>query len=213
MDSIYQGGSGVPIITFLQDVFSIARGSYHHKIGRHTQRFCSKAAKYSGNEMQKKIFLVTAICADEFVAALLRVDNKKQIKIFENRTLKNKIAKQQIVIALRIYMSAILTLISFEKEVLLQKTGLEEQELLRLWCFIFEYLPSDMQLFNELLLPAYQHDGIVGLSMSVGKSMMDQLFAVNVALNPSELENLQRTMVGDITAVLRLLGAGRVEAS
>jgi hypothetical protein len=48
----------VPIITFLQDVFSIAKGPYHHKIGRHTQRFCSKAAKYSGNEMQRKYFLL-----------------------------------------------------------------------------------------------------------------------------------------------------------
>jgi hypothetical protein len=203
----------VPIITFLQDVFSMAKGPYHHKIGRHTQRFCSKAAKCSTNEMQKKIFFVTAICADEFVAALLGVDNKRQIEPFKKRTLKTKIAKQQIVIALRIYMSAILTLISSQKDILLQKTGLEEQELLRLWCFIFEYLPSDMQLFNELLLPAYQHGGIDGLSMSVGKSIIDQLFVVNDTLNPSELEMLQRTMIEDITAVLRLLEAGRVEAS
>jgi hypothetical protein len=203
----------VPIITFLQDVFSIAKGPYHHKIGRHTQRFCSKAAKYSGNEMQKKIFFVTAICADEFVAALLGVDNKRQKEMFKKRILKNKIAKQQIVIALRIYMSAILTLISSQKEILLQKTGLEEQELLRMWCFIFEYLSSNMQLFNELLLPAYQHDGIDGLSMSVGKSVIDQLFVVNDALNSFELEFLQRTMVEDVTAVLRLLEAGRVEAS
>ncbi len=203
----------MPIITFLQDVFSMAKGPYHHKIGRHTQRFCSKAAKCSTNEMQKKIFFVTAICADEFVAALLGVDNKRHIEPFKKRTLKTKIAKQQIVITVRIYMSAILTLISSQKEILLLKTGLEEQELLRMWCSIFEYGPSDMQLFNELLLPAYQHDGIDGLSMSVGKSIIDQLFVVNDALNPSELEMLQKTMIEDITAVLRLLEAGRVEAS
>ncbi|WP_237715544.1 hypothetical protein [Pelosinus fermentans] len=163
--------------------------------------------------MQKKIFFVTAICADEFVAALLGVDNKRHIEPFKKRTLKTKIAKQQIVITVRIYMSAILTLISSQKEILLLKTGLEEQELLRMWCSIFEYGPSDMQLFNELLLPAYQHDGIDGLSMSVGKSIIDQLFVVNDTLNPSELEMLQRTMIEDITAVLRLLEAGRVEAS
>ncbi|EIW19211.1 hypothetical protein SAMN04515679_4387 [Pelosinus fermentans] len=203
----------MPVITFLQDVFSMAKGPYHHKIGRHTQRFCSKAAKCSTNEMQKKIFFVTAICADEFVAALLGVDNKRHIEPFKKRTLKTKIAKQQIVITVRIYMSAILTLISSQKEILLLKTGLEEQELLRMWCSIFEYGPSDMQLFNELLLPAYQHDGIDGLSMSVGKSIIDQLFVVNDTLNPSELEMLQRTMIEDITAVLRLLEAGRVEAS
>jgi len=201
----------VPIITFLQDVFSMAKGSYHYKVGRHTQRFCSNAAKCSTNEMQKKIFFVTAICADEFVAALLGADNKRQIEIFQKRTLKTK--KQQIVIALRIYMSVILTLISSQKDILLQKTGLEEQELLRMWCSIFEYGPSDMQFFNELLLPAYQHDGIDGLSMSAGKSMIDQLFVVNDALNPPELEILQKTMVEDITAVFRLLEAGRVEAS
>jgi hypothetical protein len=45
--------------------------------------------------------------------------------MFKKRILKNKIAKQQIVIALRIYMSAILTLISSQKEILLQKTGFE----------------------------------------------------------------------------------------
>lgn len=202
----------LPIITFLQDIFSVVKGPYHRKIGRHTQRFCSKAVKNSANEVQKKVFFITAICADELIAALIGVDNKRQVKHFGRRVLKQKISKQQITAALRMYISVILTLISSYKEVLLQQTGMQEQELLHTWCRVFEYLPADKQLFDEVLLPAYQQGGIDGLSQLVGENILDQLFLENEDLSLSERSVLQNIMISDAAAVVRVLQTAKVRA-
>jgi hypothetical protein len=200
----------LPIITFLQDIISSVKGPYHRKIGRHTQRFCGKAVKCSKNEMQKKMFFIITICADEFIAALIGADNKRQVEHFKWRTVKPKIVKRQMITAFHVYISALLTLISVQKKLFLKRTGMGEQELLQVWCSIFEYLPSDMQLFNEVLLPAYQQKGIEGLSVVVGKNMIDQLFIENDGLNPLELKILQNIMLEDVAAVLRPLAASEL---
>ena len=202
----------MPIITFLQDIFSAAKGPYHRKVGRYTQRFCSRAAKGSTNEMQKKIFLIAAICADELIAGLLGLDNKRQVTPFKGRTLKQKLTKQQVTAALRIYLSAILILISSQKKLVLQKTGLQEQELLKTWCSIFEYSPFDIQLFNGVLLQSYQQGGIDGLDIRVGKNIIEQLFVGNEALSTLERSTLQKIMLEDAAAVVRVLHTGKQEA-
>ena len=201
----------MPIITFLQDIFSIAKGPYHRRLGKYTQRFCNKAAQRSGNGIQKKIFLITAICADEFIGALMGLNSKRQIEPFKGRTLKQKLAKQQVTVALRVYLSAILILISSQKDLLLEQTDLQEQELLTAWCAIFEYSPSDMQLFNEVLLHAYQQRGIEGLSMLAGKHMIEELFIGNEALSHAEKSTLEKIMVEDAAAVVRVLHISKQE--
>ena len=201
----------LPIITFLQDVFSVVKGPYHRKVGRHTQGFCSRAVKRSTNEMQRKVFFIVAICADEFIAALIGVDNKRQVEAFKELPLKQKISKEQITAAIRIYLSAILTLLSSHKVILLQQTYMQEQELLHKWCEIFEYLPSDMQTFNEVLLPAYQQGGIEDLSILVGKNIMEQLFMGNGVLSLSQRQTLQNIMVDDTVAVVGFLENEKVK--
>lgn len=201
----------MPIVTMLQDIFSVVKGPYYRKVGRHTQRFCSRAAKRSKNEVQKKLFLITAICADEFIAALIGVDNKRQVDQLKGRVLKEKIRKPQMTAALRVYTSALLTLLSSHKELLLQQTCMQEQELLHTWCEIFEYLPVERQLFNDVLLPAYGQGGIEALSLLVGKNMMEHLFLDNGALNPLQLEALQHIMIEDTVAVVRALKTEKVE--
>lgn len=201
----------LPVITFLQDVFSAVKGPYHRKIGRHTQRFCSRAVKRSTNEMQKKVFFITAICADELIASLIGVDNKRQVAAFKGRTLKAKIAKKQITMALRVYMSGILTLISSHKELFLQQINMEEQQLLQTWCQIFDYVPSDMKLFDEVLLPTYRQGGIKSLSMSVGENILQPLFLESDGLSSSEMECLECIMVEDAAAVVHALATKKME--
>lgn len=195
----------LPIITFLQDVFAMTKGPYHRKVGRHTQKFCSRAVKRSGNEIQKKIFFIAAICADEFIASLLGVDNKRQVGPLAVRTFKPKIRKPEISTALRIYMSALLTVISLEKKLLLERTGMEENELLKTWCAVFEYLPSDMKLFDEVMLPNYQEGGIESLSALVGKEIVRQLCLDHDALTPLEMKILQNIIIEDAAALMGLL--------
>jgi nucleotidyltransferase/DNA polymerase involved in DNA repair len=195
----------VPIITFLQDIFAATKGRYYRTVGRHTQKFCSKAVKMSVNDVQKRIFFVTAICADELVAALMRVDKKRQVGPFNGRTLKQKLPKQQIAAALRVYMSGILTLTSVHKEALLAVAGMQEEELLHTWCKVFDYSPSDMDLFDTVFLPAYRQGGIITLSTLVGKSILEQLFATDEAMSSVETELLQTIMLEDASAVIQII--------
>ncbi|WP_378956589.1 hypothetical protein [Pelosinus sp. sgz500959] len=190
----------------------MAKGPYHRHIGRHTQKFCSKAVKRSNNETQKKIFFVAAICADELIASLIGVDNKRQIAPFKVRKLKNKILKPHITMALRIYMSALLTLISVEKKLLLQQTGMDEDGLLQAWCWIFEYLPSDMKLFDEVMMPSYQQGGIERLGFLVGKELSKRIFEDDHANSPEEIKILQDIMVEDAAVIMGLLQINNMEA-
>ena len=195
----------MPIITFLQDIFSFAKGPYHRRIGRHTQRFCRRTVKHSANQVQKKMFLVTAICADEFIATLLGLENKRQIHPFQSRILKDKLGAQQIISVFPVYMSTILNLLSSQKERLLQKAHMEEQHFLYSWCFIFEYSPADIKMFNEWMVPVFQQEGIRSLSTLIGQNVLEQLFIVDDALRTSELETLQKIISEDAAAVARVL--------
>lgn len=202
----------MPIITFLQDIFAATKGRYYRTVGRHTQKFCSKAVKLSVNDAQKRIFFVTAICADEVIAALMGVAQKRQLGSFNARTLKQKLPKQQITAALRVYMSGILTLTSSHKQALLAVSGMQEEELLHVWCKVFDYSPSDMDLFDTALLPAYRQGGIITLSTLVGKSILEHLFVTNEAMSPAETKFLQNIMLEDAAAVIQIVQTAAREA-
>lgn len=195
----------MPIITFLQDIFAATKGPYYRKVGRHTQTFCNRAVKNAKNELQKKLFFVAAICADELIASFIGADDKRQVAAFKKRDLQKTIRKRQITTAMRVYLSAVLLLTSAQKELLLTNAGMTEQELLHAWCSIFEYTPADMQLFDTVLLPAYQQQGLEALSQTAGKAMLEQLFLTQAELNPAEQETLQNIMLEDAAAVLRVL--------
>lgn len=195
----------MPIITFFRNIFATTKGPYYRRVGRHTQNFCKRAVNRTQNEIQKKIFFVPAICADELIASLIGVDNKRQVEAFKGRTLQDALSGKQIAAALRIYLSAILVLTSSQKKLILKEMGLNEQDLLQAWCSIFEYTPSDMQLFNETLLSSYRTQGLEGLARTVGEAIREQLFAAHDELSPAELETLQNIMVEDASAVLRVL--------
>lgn len=195
----------MPVITFLQDIFAAAKGRYFRSVGRHTQKFCSQAAKFAGNDVQKKILLITAISADELVAALIGVDNKRPAGAFGGRTGKHRLTRQQITAALRVYLSGLLTLTSAHKKALLAQAGLEEQELLQLWCRVFDYAAADMQLFDECLLPAYRQEGSLGVSRLVGKRILDCLFQPAGEMSPAETELLHNAMLEDAAAVIRVI--------
>ncbi|QDR79012.1 hypothetical protein [Sporomusa termitida] len=202
----------MPIITCIKDIFAAAKGPYHRNVGRHTQRFCARAAKIAGNEVQRRIFLVAAICADEYMAAVAGVDNQRQVA-FPRRQRKKKISKQQMTAALRAYVSAVLVMISTHKEGLLTQAGLTEAELLQAWCEVFEYQPEDMRLFDEVLLPAYRQGGTAGLAAGLAQAVFDQVMAGGEAVGAGESEALQAVLLDDAAAVIRVWQPGSEAAS
>lgn len=193
----------MPIITFLQDIFAATKGPYHRKVGRHTQTYCRRAVKNARNEMQKKLFFVSAICADELIAALLGVDDKREVAAFKERKLPKTVKAKQVTAAFRIYLSALLVLTSAHKDRILTGTGCNERELLHAWCSVFNYQNPDMQFFDEAVLPAYQGKGLAELSKITGRAILEQLFATEGELSQAERKTLENIMVEDAAAVVR----------
>lgn len=199
--------TAIPVITFLHDLFSVTKGPYHRLVGRYTQRYCSRAVQRSTHELQKKVLFIAIAGADHVVARLLGVQGKGRAQLFSQSAISKKVTKQQVNLALRGYASAILVLLGSNKALLLEKTGVNETKWMQLWCWVFEYGPPDMQLFNEVLLPAYQQGGFAGLAAATDKVISDTLSVAGngdgeQALN---LTTVQDALTTDLSAISRAL--------
>ncbi len=64
--------------------------------------------------------------------------------------------KNGIPVVVKTYLSCMLLVLSSQKSLIFQKTGLNEQTLLDLWCRIFIYEDGDKEYFNRLMALAGQ---------------------------------------------------------
>jgi hypothetical protein len=197
----------MPVITFLQDMVSAVKGPYHRLVGRHTQRFCSRAVKRSANERQKRVLFIAAAGADDFITRLLDLQDKRQTRTFVKYALEKKVIKKQVSLVLRVYISAILILLGNSKELLLQEIGLNETEWIELWCWVFEYQPEDIRLFNEVLT-TYQQHGFDGLAISTGNVMINALSSMGNERGCLNIKPLENALLHDISAILRVKNEG-----
>lgn len=193
----------MPVITFIRDIMGVAKGRFYHKVRRHTIRFCRQAIKVSANESQRKLWLTASIATEELLADLLRFDNKRNMKQLEKRIVRKDINKKQVLRVMKAYLSAIIVSISTYKYDIIQETSMTEETFLRLWCSIFEYKPEDMQVFDEILLPAYQQSGFEGLVRIMGNIILDNLFVDNDELSTEELEELMGILGADVSYILQ----------
>ena len=149
----------MPVITFANYLYSFTQGPYYRFLGRHTRRFCGRAVEKAGGEPAKKLLMVAAAGADDFLAPLLGVDRRDK-KVAPAKSPK----AIEVTAAMKVYLSALLVTLGEYKAQIMEKTGLEERLLLQKWCLVFEYQPEDMRRFDQELVPAYQHGGIDGLA-------------------------------------------------
>jgi len=191
----------MPVLTFLHDLFPFARGPYERIVGRHTRRFCSRAAQKSGNEAQKRVLFVAAVCADELLAAIFGV-SKKNPPNGQSGLGKPGADKKKVLGAMRIYLSALLVLLGNRKELMLQKTGVDESKFLQLWCQVFEYKPADMQRFDQEFVPAYQQQDLAELASAAATLVSKQLYG-----GPGGIEAalIQERLFDDVSAIIRVL--------
>lgn len=151
----------MPIVTFLHDLVGCVKGPYYRLVGRHTQRFLSRAAGKTKSEIQKKTLFIAAAGADDVIAEFCGV--QRGAKGFGKNAAEKALTKKAVHNALRGYLSTLLILLGGQKEQLLKRLELEEAAWMRLWCEVFEYNEGDMARFNQILLPAYQQGGVEGL--------------------------------------------------
>lgn len=182
-----------------------AKGRRSRLVGRHTQDFLSRAAKRSSNDLQRKVFFIAAVCSDELIASLLNIDIKPALSSFNTRQVKRRIRSTAITTSMRIYLSALLVAISSQKAIFLEKTQIEENTLLEIWCWIYSYQPTDMTTFNDLLLPAYQQKGLDGLAHCAGEQIVKVLYEDGQDLSKPECDAISQLLTDDASAMLRAI--------
>lgn len=182
---------------------STGKGQYRRLVGKHTHLFCSRAVERSTNEIQKKILFIASAGADDFVAKKLGVQVDKTKKLFFNKK-KNLISKninpKNGALALRVYLSALMVLLSNDKEVIVEKVGLNEAEWLTTWCWVFDYGFEDKTIFNSELTTHYQQEGVIGLVQAAARIMNTSLRLEQNEMD-REVELLREALIHDAAVI------------
>jgi hypothetical protein len=192
----------VPIITFIRDILSAVNGPYHRTVGKYTHQFCRRATRLAGNEVQRKILLVAAVSADDYIGAMLGVsENIRRFAAAANT--RGKWSGKHVPDAMRIYLSVLLIVLGTYKDAILKNAGLDERRFLELWCATFEYRPADREQFDKRLSADYQGAGIDGLIASAAAGIYALLFPGTVGADNHEAESMKMAVLKDISAILR----------
>ncbi len=192
----------IPVITFLRDLVSTAKGPYHRLIGYNTRRFCGRAAQKAVSAEHKRAMFVVAAGADAFLAGLLGFATDKGRPSGTPIPEAKALTRQHTGQAMRIYASTALIVLGMEKDHLLGATGLDEAQWMHRWCFAFEYQAQDMRLFNEVLLPACQQQGFDGLTEVSAKAIGDALSCTESGAIPVDAEAVRNAVLHDVSAIL-----------
>jgi len=195
----------MPPITMIEKLLATFNNPYKRHVGKHTRKFNLRAIQKAKNESQKRLWLSASIAAEELVAALLQLDSKINLEPFNKRLLKEAIDKKQVLAVLRAYLSAVVVLISTYKDTVLTSTALTEQNFLQAWCWVFEYQPEDMKIFDEILLTAYSQFGTIGLMKETGKIMADNFYQETSELTSEEITVLEGILLNDVSGILQYL--------
>jgi len=195
----------MPPISIIKRLFGSFNDPYKRIVGKHTLRFNRRAIQKAKNEPQKKLWLSASIAAEELVASLLQLDSKINVEPFNLRKLIEEVDKKQVLSVLRAYLSAVVVLISTYKETTLRSTALTEQKFLQAWCWVFEYQPNDMKVFDEVLLPAYSQFGTTGLIKETGKIIADNFYQETSELTQEEITVLEGILLNDVSGILQYL--------
>ena len=190
----------MPVITFLQDVFMAFKGPYERHVGKHTVNFCKRISRHKLPEGMRQTLIISAISADEVVAALLKVDNRRDVAAFSEFSVVAKFNPQHVKFALKAYISALLVLFGSYKQELLAVTEQDEQGFIDLWTDIYGYGQGDMKLFNELL-QSYQQDGIKGIS-AILCAVMESFWTARIDLSEQHIDFFAQNLTEDINAIL-----------
>lgn len=177
------------------------KGQYRRLIGKHTHNFCSRAVKRSSSETQKKILFIASAGADDFMARKLGVQFEKNVFFSaKNKALSKRLNPKSSALALRVYLSALMILLSNDKEMILSKVGLNEADWLSTWCFVFEYGFEDKDIFNSELITRYRSEGVVGLVQVAGRVINESLLLDKIAKD-GEFELLRDALIHDAAVI------------
>lgn len=190
---------------FLQRLLDFPMSPKKRAVRKNLHKFYRQALKKANNDSQRKLWLAAGIAIEEFVTDLLGLDSKVNAKLFKQRILKQTVDEQQIRIILHAYLSAIIVSITSYKKDILTQMDMNEQEFLTSWCSVFEYKQEDMQIFDEILLPAYRRSGFNGLLQETGKIIVHHFYQDTSELTPDEITRFEGILSKDVSGLFNYL--------
>jgi hypothetical protein len=195
----------MPVLTFIHDALAYAKGPHYRNVGRYTKTFCSRAASRAKTPIQRRVWFATAISADEVIASLARLENRRPTGSLSGWQVQPKADRRRYLKALHVYLSALLLLYGTCKEELLEKMGMTEGDFMKAWQGIFQYDAADQAVFDKTLTPAFREKGIDGLVTATGELIRETLFQPDSPFGKQENADLQDLMVDDLAALKRNL--------
>jgi hypothetical protein len=195
----------MPVLTFLHDALAFAKGPHYRHVGRYTKTFCTRAARQAKNPLQRRVWFATAISADEVIASLARLEDRRPTGSLAGWQVQPKADRRRYLKAIHVYLSALLLLYGTCKEELLAKMGMTEGEFMKAWQNVFQYDAADQAVFDQVLTPAFRERGIDGLVAATGERIRDVLFIPESPFGKKEQSALQDLMVDDLAALKRNL--------
>lgn len=199
----------MPVITFIRDLLAAAGGPYQRTVGRHTRRFCRRAADRAANEAQRKMLLIAAVAADDYIAALLGVGDKAGPAAGAANP-RGQWAANAVPDAMRTYLSALLILLGNSKDIVLANAALDERRFLALWCAAFEYRPADMERFDKRLRAGYRNSGVDGLAAAAAADIYALLYPGEPGADDNGKASLKTAVLEDTAALLRRIAKSGV---
>jgi len=109
-----------------------------------------QAKSRSTNEAMKRFFMICAVSANDGIKEFLERNNLAFSSYWAHRRYFAKV-RDKVPVVVKSYLSCILLMLATQKELILKKTGMNEQELLSIWCEIFKYNDLDKEHFNQLV--------------------------------------------------------------
>jgi len=200
----YQNKEGfvIPVISFLNEIFSGVKGPYYRLVGRHTQRFLGRSVKSSTNERQKKILFIATAGVDDFFAKSFSVQSKPASLLARN-PIEKKLKTLQVTTTFRVYLSTLLILLGTERAQLLTSLELNEADWIQRWCWVFEYHAEDMAYYQELL-PAGKGDDWGALSQNAARLLAAALSSAGECPIDINEELLRTSLLQDLSSIQRV---------
>lgn len=108
------------------------------------------AKQYSKSESMKRFFMIAGVSANDGIKEFLEKNELSFDGYWAHRKYFSRV-KNNIPMVVKTYLSCMLLMLGAQKQLIFQKIGLNENELLALWCQIFKYEDEDKAYFNELV--------------------------------------------------------------
>lgn len=150
------------------------------------------------------MLFVAAVSADDFLASLFDYNQERPVEAFKQRTRKTEFTSKEVAHLLRDYVSIILVLITYYKDLMLGRIQLSEADFIRIWCSVFEYQSDNMNLFDSQYLPAFREGGADGLIRMAGNRLIERLYDDPSELSVAEFDTLKNVLMNDLAAILRI---------